>query len=74
MNSSSAPILSAGIHAALRARLFPGDGREAAAILICSSSPGSRLKLLARNVIPAVASYGDPWRFNPGLDRAKGSL
>jgi len=42
----------AGIqHEQLRAQLFPGDGLEAAAILLCSRSAGSRVRLLVRDMI-----------------------
>ncbi len=36
----------------LKAHLYPGDGKEAAAILLCSRTPGPRLRLLARSLIP----------------------
>jgi len=49
---NSALVVPAGIHAVLRAHLFPGDGKEAAAILLCAASPGRRIRLLAREVIP----------------------
>lgn len=39
-------------HRALQSHLFPGDGREAAAILLCARTPGPRLRLLVRDVIP----------------------
>lgn len=38
-------------HATLKAHLLPGDGKEAAAILICSRSPPPRLRLLVRQTI-----------------------
>jgi proteasome lid subunit RPN8/RPN11 len=42
----------AGIqHERLHAHLFPGDGLEAAAILLCSCSAPPRLRLLVRDVI-----------------------
>lgn len=42
----------AGIqHEQLRAHLFPGDGLEAAAILLCSCSAGLRVRLLVRDMI-----------------------
>ena len=43
--------LSAPQHAALRAHLFPGDGKEAAAILLCSRVIGLRIKLMVREQI-----------------------
>lgn len=39
------------LHAELQQHLFPGDGNEAAAILVCSRTPGERLSLLARRLI-----------------------
>lgn len=42
----------AGIqHERLRSHLFPGDGLEAAAILLCSRSAGPRIRLLVREMI-----------------------
>ena len=38
-------------HARLRQHLFPGDGFEAAAILLCTRTPDPRLRLLVRDVI-----------------------
>src|SRR5450830_1563267 len=43
--------LSGQQHAALKANIFPGDGKEAAAILLCARICGSRLKLLVRDVV-----------------------
>lgn len=40
------------LHAALRAHLFPGDAREAAALLLCSRAAGDRERLLVREFIP----------------------
>ncbi len=39
------------LHERVRAHLFPGDGMEAAAILLCSRTPKPRLRLLVRDVI-----------------------
>ena len=42
----------AGIqHDEARRHLFPGDGCEAAAILLCARTPGPRLRLVARTMI-----------------------
>lgn len=38
-------------HAALKEHLYPGDGLEAAAIIVCAKVPGSRTRFLARDVI-----------------------
>ena len=43
--------LTVAAHALLRGHLFPGDGKEAAAVLLCSRTPGSRLRLLVRDVL-----------------------
>lgn len=39
------------VHSRLRQHLFPGDGKEAAAVLVCTRVPGRRLRLLVRDVI-----------------------
>jgi len=36
---------SGALHAEVKRHLFPPDGLEAAAILICTRTPGSRLRL-----------------------------
>lgn len=51
MTAHSRLVLTEEIHTALREHLFPGDGKEAAAILICTRSPGAALKLLSKKVI-----------------------
>lgn len=38
-------------HDRVRRHLFPGDGCEAAAILICAQTPGPRRRLLVRDVV-----------------------
>jgi hypothetical protein len=38
-------------HGRVRRHLFPGDGCEAAAILICTRTPGPRQRLLVRDVV-----------------------
>lgn len=43
--------LTASLHAKVREHLFPGDGCEAAAILICSRTPGQRQRLLAKDAL-----------------------
>lgn len=43
----------AGIqHNEARRHLFPGDGCEAATILLCARTPGPRVKLVVRSMIP----------------------
>ncbi len=44
--------LTAAVHAQMHAHLFPGDGKEAAAVLVCTRVPGPRLRLLVREVVP----------------------
>ncbi len=47
----------AGItHDRVKQHLFPGDGLEAASLLICTRTPGPRLRLLVRDVIPVPHS------------------
>jgi hypothetical protein len=43
--------LTAAAHAQLFTHLFPGDGKEAAAVLVCTRVPGARLRVLVREVI-----------------------
>lgn len=38
-------------HSMLHDHLFPSDGREAAAILLCALTPGPRFKLVVRDVL-----------------------
>ena len=38
-------------HEQLRSHLFPADGLETAAILVCTRTPGPRLRFLVRDVI-----------------------
>ncbi len=46
-------LAMAGVqHAALRAHLLPGDGLEAAAILLCARGPGARERHVVREVLP----------------------
>jgi hypothetical protein len=43
--------LTAAAQAQLHTHLFPGDGKEAAAVLICAHVPGGRTRLLVRDVL-----------------------
>lgn len=46
-------LAMAGVqHAALRTHLFPGDGLEAAAILLCARGPGARDRYVVREILP----------------------
>jgi len=46
-------LAMAGLHHdAARRHLFPGDGLEAAAILLCARGPGSRSRYVVRDIIP----------------------
>ena len=49
---SSTLALAGTTHEHLRGHLFPDDGREAAAILLCSRTPSPRLRLLVKKVLP----------------------
>lgn len=42
---------SSVLHAEVKAHLFPSDDLEAAAILICTRTPGQRLRLLVREAV-----------------------
>jgi len=44
-------VIPEGIHQQLHKHLFPGDGKESAAILLCNRNEGSRLKLLVKEII-----------------------
>lgn len=43
--------LTAAQQACLEDHLFPGDGKEAAAVLVCSRVPGARMRLLVRELV-----------------------
>lgn len=52
MSTAPHTLALAGVqHEQLRAHLFPGDGLEAAAILLCSRSAPPRVRLLVREII-----------------------
>lgn len=51
MNRSSTLVMAGVDHARAMSHLFPGDGKEAAAILVCTRMGGGRLKLLVREVV-----------------------
>ncbi|WP_315837526.1 ThiF family adenylyltransferase [Bradyrhizobium prioriisuperbiae] len=55
--SSPVLALTGVLYKRLQAHLYPGDGKEAAAILICSRAPGPRLRLLAKDLI--VVPYAE---------------
>lgn len=52
MITISSLVFAEGIHAALREHLFPGDGLEASAVLLCSRFEGVRTKLLVKDWLP----------------------
>lgn len=51
MNMPSALVFAGVQHQSLKAHLFPADGLEAAAILLCSRSSSPRVRLLIREII-----------------------
>lgn len=51
MNRSSTLVLSGADHRRLQDHLFPGDGKEAAAILVCTRVQVDHLKLLVREIV-----------------------
>lgn len=51
MNPTTNLTLTASLHERLHLHLFPGDGLEAAAILLCSRTPGPRVRLLAQDAV-----------------------
>lgn len=44
-------VVTQDLHKRLQDHLFPGDGLEAAALLLCTIVHGKRLKLLARDIV-----------------------
>ena len=50
MSPASTLALSGVLHAALRQHLFPGDGLEAAALLVCTRGPAPRMRLVVSEV------------------------
>lgn len=52
MSHGSRLILTQELHTSLKKHLFPGDEKEAAAILVCNRYEGVRLKLMAKELIP----------------------
>lgn len=57
MSIDSRLVLAEDVHASLREHLFPGDGLEAAAILVCTCYTGEHLKLFAKHLI--VVPYAE---------------
>lgn len=51
MTPATTLALSGLTHAALKKHLFPGDGLEAAALLVCARGAGQRNRLVARDII-----------------------
>jgi hypothetical protein len=51
MTPASTLVLTKEHHEQLLDHLFPGDGLEAAAVLLCARGPGPRLRLIVRDVI-----------------------
>jgi hypothetical protein len=51
MSPETTLALAGALHEGVRAHLYPGDGLEAAAILVCARTPGPRLRLLARDAV-----------------------
>ena len=51
MNPSTNLTITTALHQKLHDHLFPGDGLEAAAILLCARTPGPRMRLLVKEVL-----------------------
>jgi hypothetical protein len=51
VNTRSTLVLAGGVHRRLQEHLFPGDGKEAAAILLCTRMPLQEPKLLVKDVV-----------------------
>ncbi len=73
--------LSGEIHAQVQRHLFPNDGYEAAVILLCTRTPGPRLRLLVREALPIPyeacirrerdAMTWPGWFFEEAIDRGE---
>jgi len=51
MTPGASLTITAELHKSLQAHLFPGDGLEAAAVLLCARAPGPRLRFLSVEVM-----------------------
>lgn len=51
MRTGATFVMTEALHTVLREHLFPGDGLEAAAIVLCTKFEGKRTKLMAKTVI-----------------------
>ena len=51
MTTTNSLAMTAQLHERVRRHLFPGDGLEAAAILLCARTPGPRVRLLVRDAL-----------------------
>ncbi|TWC50926.1 JAB domain-containing protein similar to deubiquitination enzymes [Pseudomonas sp. SJZ080] len=51
MKTGATFVMTEALHTALREHLFPGDGLEAAAIVLCTRYEGKRTKLIAKSMI-----------------------
>jgi hypothetical protein len=51
MTPETTLAFSGALHGQLKRHLFPGDGLEAAAILICTQTPSPRRRFLVQNII-----------------------
>ncbi|EOL8949507.1 ThiF family adenylyltransferase [Cronobacter dublinensis] len=71
MNVKSNLVIPEGIYQRLHKHLFPGDGKESAAILLCNRNEGSRFKLLVKEIIPVPDDECESRKINfiswPGL-------
>lgn len=67
----SALTMTAGHYQQVYNHLFPGDGLEAAAVLVCARVPGSRIRLLVRDVLlvpyESCANRAPDWLTWPGM-------
>lgn len=51
MTPASTLSLTQAVHRQLLAHLFPGDGKEAAAVLVCTRVPEPRVRLLVKDIV-----------------------
>jgi len=51
MTPATTLSLTQAAHRQLLAHLFPGDGKEAAAVLVCTRVPEPRVRLLVKDIV-----------------------
>ena len=57
MNAASTLALTELQHQQLGRHIYPGDGLEAAAIVLCSHAPPPRVRFITRKIIPVPCRW-----------------